>query len=333
MIRYIVRRSASGIVVLLTLVAGLFVLQHLSPADPVSALVGDKAPPAAIAHARHQLGYDRPLIVQFWNYLREIAHLNLQTSLRTKNPVSTDILNTIGPTIELLIFAMLWTLLGGFLLGYLTMRGGRIAAIVRVLMVSAASVPPFLLALLFIIFLYGRLGVLPAIGQTSVANAPSGPTGILVFDSLVRGEFATALDALRHVILPSITLAAAPAVAVGRSFSSAVTTALRSDYVKTARMKGLTPRQVMTRHLVRNCLNSALAMTGLQIGVMLAWVTIVESIYSWPGIGQYLALSIAATDLPAIVGVALVFGAIFIVVNTCVDIGQALADPRIALNR
>jgi peptide/nickel transport system permease protein len=331
-LRYVVRRVVSGVLVLFVLVAALFVLQHLSPADPVRALVGNKASAETIAAARHQLGYDRPLLAQFLSYLGDLGQLDLQTSLRTKHPVSTDILNTLGATVELLVFSALLAFAGGFVLGFITQRGGRIASGVRVFMVGMASVPPFLLALLLIILLYSQLSFLPATGQTSIADAPTGPTHLLVVDALVHGQLGTMFDALQHLVLPCITLAATPAVAIGRSFNSALATAMRADYVKTARMKGLTDRRILVGHVLRNCLNSALAMGGLQIGVMLAGVTIVESIFAWPGLGQYLALSIGATDLPAILGVALVFGAIFVTVNTLVDIGQALADPRIALN-
>ncbi|WP_028651241.1 ABC transporter permease [Nocardioides halotolerans] len=332
MLRYVVRRAVSGLLVLFFLIAALFVLQHLSPADPVRALVGNKASPEAIENARHQLGYDRPLLVQFWSYLGDLAHLDLQTSLRTKHAVSIDVLNTLGPTVELLAFSALLAFGGGFLLGLLTLRGGRVASGVRMTMIATASVPPFLLALLLIILLYSRADLFPATGQTSIATAPTGPTRLLVLDSLLHGQPRTMLDALHHLVLPGLTLAATPAVAIGRAFSSALTTTMRADFVKTARMKGLSNRQFVTRHVLRNCLNSALAMGGLQLGVMLAAVTIIESMFAWPGVGQYLALSIGATDLPAILAVALVFGAFFITVNTLVDIGQALADPRIALN-
>jgi peptide/nickel transport system permease protein len=332
MLRYILRRTVSAVVVLVLLIATLFILQRLSPADPIRTLVGNRASPATVEHARHALGYDRPLIVQFFSYLGDVLHLDFQSSLRTKNPVASDVGATLPATLELLAFSGLLAIIGGFVIGLLTLRGGKFAGFVRVLMLATAAVPSFLFALLLILLFYSQWDLLPATGQTSIADAPTGPTGFLIFDSVVHGQMGTVVDAIKHLILPSAALATAPAVAIGRSFSSSLVTTMKADYIKTARMKGLNDLRLMSGHVFRNCLNSALAMTGLQVGVMLASVTIVESVFAWPGVGQYLALSIGATDLPAIIAVALVIGAIFIVVNTLTDILQALADPRITLN-
>jgi peptide/nickel transport system permease protein len=333
MLTFILRRCASAIVVLLLLLAALFVLQHLSPADPVRASVGNKASAATIAAARHELGYDRPLVVQFWSYLVDISHFDFQQSLRTKNPVSTDIVNSLPATIELLVGAAILALIGGFCLGLLTIRPGRAAASARTAMLAAASVPSFLLAILLVLLFYGQLGWLPGSGETSFDGTPTGPTKFLILDAVLNGQMDVFFDALKHLILPSLALATGPSVAIGRAFSSALTVTMRADYVKTARMKGLNDPALLVRHVVRNCMNSTLAMTGLQLGVMLASVTIVESVFAWPGVGQYLALSIGATDLPAILAVAMVIGAIFIITNTIVDVLQALADPRIVLHR
>jgi peptide/nickel transport system permease protein len=188
MLIYVIRRVGSGVLVLLGLVAALFVLQHLSPADPARTLVGSKASPEALAAARHQLGLDNPLPVQFWNYLRDLAHLDLQKSLRTKHEVSTDLAGAIGPTVELLVFAAILAFAGGLLIGFMTLRGGWTARIVRVVMLATASIPPFLLALVLIIVFYSKLDVMPATGQSSVHDAPLGPTHLLLADSLLHGR-------------------------------------------------------------------------------------------------------------------------------------------------
>jgi peptide/nickel transport system permease protein len=219
---------------------------------------------------------------------------------------------------------------GGMVLGVISARGGRLSKIIRILMLVGGSVPIFLFGILAILLFYGRLGWLPAVGQTSVVGAPTGPTGFLVLDSVLHGQFGTTLDALKHLVLPALTLAAVPAVAIGRSLGSSLFSSLRADYIKTARMKGLHEAKVLLRHALRNSMNSALAMTGLQIGASLGVVTIVEVIFSWPGVGNYFALSVASDDLPAMLACALLIGASFITINLVVDILQGVADPRIA---
>jgi peptide/nickel transport system permease protein len=201
----------------------------------------------------------------------------------------------------------------------------------RLLTLVGASAPPFLLALLGLIFLYHRLHWLPSTGRTRFQDAPSGPTGLLTFDSLVHGRFNVFLDAIDHLILPGLCVAILPAVSIGRVLRSSLVNTLRADYVRTARSKGLSEPVVLWRHALRNSLGPALSMTGLQVGLMFAGVVVIEQIFAWPGIGLYTVQSIPRTDFPAIAGVTLVLGAAYVVVNTVVDLLQAVADPRITL--
>jgi peptide/nickel transport system permease protein len=326
----ILRRLASAVVVLVALTGLLFLLQSISPFNPVRALVGERAPAAVVARASRLYGYDRPWLVQYASYLNKLAHLQLGMSLRTHDPVSKDLVTFIPPTIELVVTAAIMAIFGGLVLGIITARGGRTANVFRVLMLISGSIPIFLFAILMILLFYGKLGWLPAVGQTSVSNAPTGPTGFLVLDSILHGQLGTTWDALEHLFLPALTLALVPAVAIGRSLGSSLFSSLRADYIKTARMKGIPEAKVLFRHAMRNSMNSALAMTGLQIGASLGVVTIVEVIFSWPGVGNYFALSVASDDLPAMFACALLIGACFITINLIVDILQVLTDPRIA---
>jgi peptide/nickel transport system permease protein len=148
-------------------------------------------------------------------------------------------------------------------------------------------------------------------------------------DGLLHGEPAVTLDALRHLVLPALAIAVAPAVSIGRVLRSSLLAGMRSDYVRTARAKGLSERTVVFRHVLRNCLSAALSMTGLQVGLMFSGVLVIEEIFAWPGIGEYMAQSIPAADFPAISGVTLLLGIGYVAVNTVVDILQAVADPRV----
>lgn len=331
MLRLIAKRLASMVAILLFLTAVVFLLQRLSPINPVHAYLGGNASQAAIKAESLKLGYNQPLVVQYVRYLGNLLHGNLGKSLRTRRPVSTDLTDYLPATLELATFGLALAMLLGAILGLVTASRFRGASIFRMVMLAGASTPPFLLALFGIIVFYHHLGWLPATGRTSLANPPSGPTGFLTVDALLHGNPSAFTDAFRHLILPGLCIAILPAVSIGRVFRSSLVSTLRTDYVRTARAKGLREIAVLAHHAIRNSLGAALSMTGLQVGLMFAGVVVIESIFAWPGIGLYTVQSIPVGDFPAIAGVTLVLGVGYVLVNTAVDIGQAIADPRIGL--
>jgi ABC-type dipeptide/oligopeptide/nickel transport system permease component len=204
--------------------------------------------------------------------------------------------------------------------------------IYRQLMLSGASLPIFLTGLLLLYVFWFRLGWFPGDGRTDAVDPPSGPTGLLTIDGLLAGRPQVTLNALWHLAMPALTLALSMSLAIARTLRASIIGVLRQDHVRTARSKGLTEFQVVRRHVLRNASTGAISMTGLQIGFLFANLLIVERVFSWPGLGLYLTEVLAREDLNAILGVALVFGAAFIVVNTLVDVAQALVDPRIGLD-
>lgn len=327
----IAKRVAAMFGILLVLTAIVFGVQQLSPTDPVHDYLGANSTPAQIAATRHQLGYDKPLPVQYVRYVWDLLHGNLQTSLRTRQPVATDLGHALPATLELALAAMLIAAVLAVLLGVASAARWRGAGIFRFVLVAGGSVPAFLAAILGIVLFYNHLHWVPAPGRTSYLNAPTGPTGLLTIDGLLHGRLSVTVDAIRHLILPSIAVALVPAVSVGRVLRSSITTALESDYVRTARAKGLSERVVLVRHTIRNSAGAALSMGGLQVGLMFAGVMVVEVVYNWPGIGLYTYQSINRADLPAIAGVTVLLGAVYVIINTLVDILQAVADPRIVL--
>ena len=331
MTRFIVRRGAAMLVVLAVLLAVMFGLQHLTPADPVSAAIGRGASPQIIAELRHKLGYDRPLPVQFFSYVGQVLQGNLGASLVTHDQVRSDLAKAVPATVELVLVAFVIAIIGAVVLGMVSASRHKIARGLRVALLAGASTPVFLISLVLIIIFYHNLHLLPATGQTSLHNAPNGPTRLLLLDSLLHGNTASFLNALQHLILPAICLATAPMVAIGRVLASAIETQSRADYVRTARSKGLGHRRVLFKHTMRNCLNGALAMTGLQVGAMFGGVIVVENVFAWPGLGNYTANAISTDDFPAILGTVLVVGTVYVVANMIVDALQAWADPRIAL--
>jgi peptide/nickel transport system permease protein len=249
-------------------------------------------------------------------------------SLHTRRPVRTDIAAFLPATLELAATALAMAVVLGGALGLLTARGRGTS--LRVGLVASASVPAFLLALLLLIVFYAQLHWFPGSGRISAElEAPTGPTGLLTVDGLLAGRLDVVRDALAHLALPALCLALGPAVALGRTLRSSLQTVLGADHIRTARAKGLTERGVLLRHAVRPALSAPLTMTGLQVGMLLAGVVVIESIFAWPGLGLYTARAITSVDFPAIVGVTLVMGAAYVIVNALVDLAQVAADPRL----
>ncbi len=331
MASFMLKRIASMALILLVLAGVVFTLQHLTPTDPVHAMLGANASKSAIAAKSHELGYDKPVLSQYFHYVGGLLHGDLQMSLRTRRPVTTDLRAYFPATLELALYAMFLAAVLGAVLGLATAVRARGSGVFRTVMLAGASAPPFLLALLGILLFYRRLGWLPATGRSSIHTAPTGPTGLLTVDSLLHGRFDAFSDALQHLILPAFCVAIGPAVSIGRVLRSSLVQSLRTDYVRTARSKGLREFMVLYRHAVRNSIGPALSMGGLQVGLMFAGVVVIEQVFAWPGIGLYISQSIPRTDFPAIAGVTVVLGAAYVVVNTLVDISQVVADPRIAL--
>jgi peptide/nickel transport system permease protein len=331
LIRFVLQRVASVIVVVLVLALVMFVLQRVTPVDPVRAKLGSNASKAAVAAERKRLGYDKPLLVQYVDYLDDLVHGNLQESLRTRRPVMDDIGDYLPATIELAFFGLVFALVLGTALGLASAARFRGSGVLRVLMVGGASAPVFLLALLGLVVFYRNLGWLPATGRTSLADAPTGPTGFLTIDGLLHARPDVTWDAFQHVLMPAFCVAIGPAVSIGRVLRGSLVGNLKSDYVRTARAKGLRERTVLLRHALRNSVGPALSMTGLQVGLMFAGVVVIETIFAWGGLGQYVVQSIPRADFPAIAGVTLLLGVGYVVINSVIDILQSLADPRIRI--
>ncbi len=331
MTRFVLSRALGAAGVLLALITIVFVLQAIVPGDPVRARVGANASAQTVAAERRRLGLDRPLPAQYVSYLGDAVTGGLGESTRTSRPVTQDLGQFLPATVELALTAMLMAIAGGLLLGVLAATAARGSGAVRLLFVSGASAPSFLLAFLLVYVLYLKLGWFPASGQTDVSGAPTGPTGALVLDGLLAGRPGVTADALWHLALPALALALLPAVAIGRVLRSSLLEVYETDYVRTAKAKGLAPRAVLLHHALRNAVSAPLTMAGLQFGLLLGGVVVIETVFAWPGIGLYTDQSIQTGDLTAIAGVTLVVAAGYVLVNTLVDVAQAVVDPRVRL--
>ncbi|MEV4603278.1 ABC transporter permease [Amycolatopsis sp. NPDC049253] len=328
MTRFLLRRVGAAAVLLVVLSALIFALDQISPGDKARAYVGGNASPAAVAAARHQLGLDQPWPQQYLRYLWNAVHGDLGASLRTHRPVTTDLGQFLPATAELVLFSFVLAVLLALLFalsGALRWPG---TGLYRGVLLLGATAPAFLLGLGGIVLFYGRLHWLPEAGR---GVDTSSPTGFVLLDSLLHGDGTGFVVGLRHLLLPGLALAIAPAISIGRILRSGLESVYGADHVRTARAKGIRESGVLCRHVVRNSLDAALSMSGLQLGFMFAGVVIVEDVFAWPGVGYYLAQSIPQSDFPAIAGVTLLLGGVYIVVNAVVDVLQAAADPRLTV--
>ncbi|KQT42836.1 peptide ABC transporter permease [Devosia sp. Leaf420] len=329
MASYLLKRLAGLALVLLVMSFIVFCLQSIIPADPARSLAGPSAPQETVDQLRQDMGLNDPLLVQYGSFVSRLTQGDLGTSIRTRQPIAEDVLRYGPATLELIIAAMLMGTALAFILAFaqatLQRSGG-----VRVGMLALGSVPIFLTALLLAYFLWFRLGWFPGSGRLDIRRF-SGPTGFFVLDGLLLGRPEVSLSALRHLFLPALALSVPIAVSVGRSLSSALVDVMRQPYIRTASGKGLGAGYIFLRHGLRNAASAPLAMLGLQVGLLFGNLLIVERVFAWPGLGLYTVQSFATSDLPAVLGVALVFGAFYILVTMLVEIAQSLADPRIAL--
>jgi len=329
MLVYLLKRIAGTVITLIVMSFIIFCLQNLIPADPARVMAGPAAPAETLAAIRQQLGVDEPVAVQYCRFISRLVHGDLGTSVRTRQPVASDILQYLPATLELaLVSIVCGAALGGFmaLLQFALPRSG----VVRLAIVGMGSTPIFLTSLLLAYFLWFRLGWFPGAGRLSIQDL-AGPTGFNIVDGILLGRPEVSLDALWHIILPASALALPIAVAVGRSLSGALHDVMKQPYIRTARGKGLSETSVLLHHGVRNAATAPLAMIGLQAGLIFGNLMIVERVFAWPGLGFYMVEAFASADLPAVLGVALVFGAFYILVNILVEISQSLTDPRIGL--
>jgi peptide/nickel transport system permease protein len=327
--RLLLGRLGGALLVLLSLVTIVFVLRMAVRADPVKVRLGANASQHAVERERHRLGLDRPMTVQFVAYLGGAVRGDLGESLHTRRAVRDDIADFLPATLELAAVAGALAACGGMLLGVVGATARRGGGLLRLLFVAGASAPTFLIGLLLIYVFYQRLGWLPATGRTSLHDAPVGPTGLVLVDSLLHGRVDALLDGAAHLVLPAVCLALAPAAAVGRVLRSSLLDTYGADFVRTARAKGLHPWRILWRHALRASLSAPLTMLGLQTGLLLAGVVVVETVFAWPGIGLYTVQSIQAADFASVAGVTLLLGTVYVLVNLAVDLAQTAADPRL----
>jgi peptide/nickel transport system permease protein len=326
------RRLLFGVAAMLGVTLIVFVVSHLL-GDPVYLILGERATPEQYEALRHSLGYDRPLWVQYGDYVWQLLHGNLGTSRYTLQPVAHEIWQRFPATFELTLAAMLLGVLWTIPLGVLSAirPRGIVDRVSQAIVEFGVAMPSFWLGLLLIYLFYYLLNLAPSpVGQLDIsATAPPRVTGLVVVDSLVAGQFSTALAALAHLALPAITLSLTACPPILQLTRNSMLHALRSEYIRSARSLGLPERVIYWRYALRNALLPVLTMTAMTFGYLLGGTVLVEAVFSWPGIGLYAVQSMQHSDYEPVVGIALLASAIYILVYMLADVLSLLVDPRV----
>jgi dipeptide transport system permease protein len=313
-----------------TLIA--FALIHLIPGDPVENLSGERGmDPARRERLLHEFGLDKPLPVQYLEYVRDILRGDLGTSLTTHEKVSDEFLTLFPATIELAFFALVFSVVVGLPAGILAAIKRNTVADYAVMGVSLTgySMPIFWWALLLILFFSVHLGWTPVSGRIAVQYDVPALSGFMLIDTLRAGDFGAFRSALSHLILPSIALGTIPLAVIARMTRSSMLEVLREDYVRTARAKGLPRWRVIVVHALRNALIPVITVIGLQVGLLLSGAILTETIFSWPGVGNWLIHGVQSRDYPVVQGGILLIATIVITVNLIVDTLYGVVNPRI----
>ena len=287
------------------------------------------APAQAIIN--EQFGLDEPIYVQYGRYMQNVLSGDLGTSTRTRQPVTEELGLRFPATFELAIAAMLFSILIGVPLGFIAAKRYQSVLDTSSLMISliGISFPVFFLALLLKYIFSIKLGLLPTIGRLDITRSLEHPTSFYVLDSIIAGDMAALADTLRHLVLPAIALGTIPLAIIARITRAVVLDVTSEDYVRTARAKGLDPRVVDRRHILKNAMLPVVTIIGLQTGLLLTGAILTEQVFAWPGVGSWMLDAIRFRDYAVLQGGILFFAVLIVIVNLLVDISYAFLNPRI----
>jgi dipeptide transport system permease protein len=333
MLGFVFKRLAMVVPTFIGITLLVFSLIRLLPGDPVQALSGERGmDPARYQRLIHQFGLDRPLPVQYGEYVWKAVHGDLGLSTITHDSVFREFTARFPATVELSICAMLLALLIG-------LPAGIVAAVKRNTVwdysvmgasLTGYSMPIFWWGLLLILTFSVKLGWTPVSGRIAVEFDIPPVTGLMLVDSLLAPDPGAFKSAVSHLILPAIVLGTIPLAVIARMTRSSMLEVLREDYVRTARAKGASPLRVVGIHALRNALIPIVTTAGLQVGTLLAGAILTETIFSWPGIGKWLVEAIGRRDYPAVQGGLLLSASVVIAVNLIVDLLYGVINPRIS---
>jgi len=331
MLRYLVRRLLLLVPILVGVSLLIFFWIRALPGSPAEALLGERATPQLVHQLRQRYGLDKPVYRQYLSYLKTTLEGDFGVSVATHRKVADEIKVRFPATIELAIAAMLFATVVGVPLGFFAAKryGGFFDHATLIGSLLGISIPIFFLAILLKYFFSVKWQLLPSVGRQDVTINTPHPTNFYVLDAIIARDWNALWDSIQHLILPAIALGSIPLAVITRITRASVLDVQNEDYVRTARAKGLAPRDVDRRHVLRNALLPITTIIGLQTGLLLSGAVLTETVFAWPGMGSWLRDAIFNRDYPVLQGGILFLAVVFVIVNLIVDLSYAVINPRI----
>ncbi len=329
---YILKRLAVAVPLLLAVSFISFSTLYFSDRDPARAIAGPKASPETVERIRKQHHLDEPLLVQYYYRMKSLLlEGSLGTSMKTSIPVEREIADRFAATFELTLAAMIIAVPLGVLFGILSAvyQHTLVDYISLGLALIGVSIPVFFLGILLVLIFSGGLGWFPVSGRAPAGLFFEYSTNLYVMEGFIRGDWHRVQIFLRHLFLPALALATIPMAVITRITRSSMLDVLGSDYIRTARAKGLSESLVIGKHALRNALIDITTISGVQLGYLLGGAVLTETVFDWPGLGTYLVSRIQFGDYMALQGGLFVTAAVFVLMNLLVDVSYAFIDPRI----
>ncbi|MGC5328471.1 ABC transporter permease [Brevibacillus sp. SYSU BS000544] len=331
MLAYTIRRILMLIPVLIGMSIIVFSIIHAIPGDPAQMILGEKASPESIATLRAQLGLDNPWYIQYFDFIKAVVSGDLGQSLLTKAAISDEIPRYLAATAELTVVSMLIAVFIGVNAGIISAwkQNSWFDYISMLVALIGVSMPVFWLGLMEQWFFAQELKWLPSIGRDNPRDPVEAITHFYIIDTILQSRWDQFKDVVEHLILPGIALGTIPMAIIARITRSSMLEVMRSDYIRTARAKGLGQFFVVYKHALKNAFIPVLTIIGLQTGLLLGGAILTETIFGWPGVGRYIYTAIGNRDYPVIQSGILVIATIFVLINLIVDLLYAYVDPRI----
>ena len=329
---YIVRRVAALTITLFGVVLLTFIVSHIVPGDPAALAAGPTASVETIERVREERGLNDPLPVQFVSYIRDLSRLDFGTSILTRREVRDDLVRLFPATLEMLGASFLLYIAFGIPLGVIAARwhGHWPDFLARGFSIVAYAMPLFVIALWLQYVFYYKLDILPSGGRLGIlVDPPQRVTGFYTIDSLISGDLALFMSVLRHLVLPVTALTLTMLAVAVRFTRASMLDEMDAEYVTMCRLRGLSERRILLKHVLRNSLIPVVTMTGTQLGYLIGGSVLVEIVFLWPGIGTYIFNATVSLDYSPVVGATIITAFFFIFLNFLIDVLYPVLDPRV----
>lgn len=332
-IRYLIKRFIYLIGILIFITLFTFIILRISPGDPVDLMLQgeEEITQEDIDRLTEQLGLDKPFHIQLYTFISGVVHGDLGYSFYMKRPVWDLIEERFPASVELAIFAMFISFVIGVPIGIIAAvrHNSLLDRLIMGVNFLGISMPSFWFAILLMLFFSVYLGLLPTMGRSVYGTYPANITGVLIIDSILTLDSKALITAVRHLILPALALGVGYSAIISRILRSSMLEVLNQDYITVARSKGLKQTRVILRHALRNALIPMVTVAGLEAGSLLGGNIVIETIFSWPGLGSLIRGAIFARDYPVVQAGVIFYALVFVIINLIVDMTYTLLDPRI----